>query len=638
MRSGVHRFLPSLAALACVFATHFAVADPALPWPGFAGDAARPFTSRSAGDDPKHLYLFGSPSSWKTPIVWNYNDASRPEEISADEVVQGINAAAQQWMDACRVDIHRGADSTAVPQDMDGENVSPGENVIGWGDLTLGIHGSPSVAGITWTYGGANASIGGFDMTLSTRFVVSTDQLASAVVHELGHALGLAHSNIQGAVMSGPDGLANPGVPDTQYDAATTLTDDDRHGCLCLYGPGDALAGQGYLCGLPPVVQMGIVPIGGTSNPRSITMTNRSTTSSLTIGSIALGSPELVKDTGCPSGTTLAPGESCSFDMVFKPSAHAGGRPVSYVAIATANGVGTYGFPVTAIATAVDVGSPAAPPPPPPPLPPAAELTPASLDFGVVEVGVASAPGTAILANAGGGVLTISSITPTTPDATLFLRDGSCAPGSALAAGQSCTLQFRFVPNAASAYGATIEVATNAGTQQLTLTGTGAASTDGTSAVVEYYNAGLDHYFITASAIEIASLDAGAPPGWARTGYTFRTYLVAHPGTSPVCRYYIPPALGNSHFFSVLPSECNAIPALYPAFEFEGANVMYMYVPELASGTCPAGSIPVYRVWNRRPDTNHRYTIDRALRDRMVALGYAAEGYGPDAVGMCAPP
>ena len=87
----------------------------------------------------------------------------------------------------------------------------------------------------------------------------------------------------------------------------------------------------------------------------------------------------------------------------------------------------------------------------------------------------------------------------------------------------------------------------------------------------------------------------------------------------------------------MLPSECNAIPTLFPTFQFEGANVMYMYVPDLATGACQAGSIPVYRVWNQRADSNHRYTIDRPLRDAMVARGYVAEGYGADAVGMCAP-
>jgi hypothetical protein len=47
--------------------------------------------------------------------------------------------------------------------------------------------------------------------------------------------------------------------------------------------------------------------------------------------------------------------------------------------------------------------------------------------------------------------------------------------------------------------------------------------------------------------------------------------------------------------------------------------------------------IPVYRVWDARIDTNHRYMTDRTLRDQMVAQGWVEEGYGSDAVIMCAP-
>jgi hypothetical protein len=45
----------------------------------------------------------------------------------------------------------------------------------------------------------------------------------------------------------------------------------------------------------------------------------------------------------------------------------------------------------------------------------------------------------------------------------------------------------------------------------------------------------------------------------------------------------------------------------------------------------------VYRVWDKRIDTNHRYTTDRTLRDQMAAQGWVKEGYGDDLVIMCAP-
>jgi hypothetical protein len=55
------------------------------------------------------------------------------------------------------------------------------------------------------------------------------------------------------------------------------------------------------------------------------------------------------------------------------------------------------------------------------------------------------------------------------------------------------------------------------------------------------------------------------------------------------------------------------------------------------TGACPMGTIPVYRLWNQRADSNHRYTTDAAIKAQMIANGYVAEGYGPDSVIMCAP-
>jgi hypothetical protein len=62
---------------------------------------------------------------------------------------------------------------------------------------------------------------------------------------------------------------------------------------------------------------------------------------------------------------------------------------------------------------------------------------------------------------------------------------------------------------------------------------------------------------------------------------------------------------------------------------------MYMFLP--AAGTCPANTTPIYRVFDQRPDTNHRYTTSREVRNTMVAKGWVAEGDGPDLVVMCAP-
>jgi len=159
---------------------------------------------------------------------------------------------------------------------------------------------------------------------------------------------------------------------------------------------------------------------------------------------------------------------------------------------------------------------------------------------------------------------------------------------------------------------------------------------DASATVVEFYNAALDHYFITWIAGEIAALDDGAViKGWKRTGKAFATLTVARDDTSPICRFYIPPNLGNSHFFGRGTTECNGTAAANPTFVLEDPAFMHMVIP--AAGACPAGTAPVYRVFSNRPDANHRYTIERAVRDDMVAHGWIAEGDGPDRVVMCAP-
>jgi hypothetical protein len=154
--------------------------------------------------------------------------------------------------------------------------------------------------------------------------------------------------------------------------------------------------------------------------------------------------------------------------------------------------------------------------------------------------------------------------------------------------------------------------------------------------VIEYYNASLDHYFITWLPAEIAILDAGTQiKGWKRTGCSFKTYTTTQAGISPVCRYYIPPGLGDSHFFGRGTVECNATGQKNPSFVLEDPAFMQMFLP--AAGVCPAGTTQVYRVFSNRPDANHRYMTDKAVRDQMVAKGWLAEGDGPDLVVMCAP-
>jgi len=168
---------------------------------------------------------------------------------------------------------------------------------------------------------------------------------------------------------------------------------------------------------------------------------------------------------------------------------------------------------------------------------------------------------------------------------------------------------------------------------------------EGTITVVEFYNAALDHYFISPLAPDIDALDSGRFAGWMRTGFTFKAYPTqasGGAGVNPVCRFYIPPQHGDSHFFSASPAECASVLAKigtdpnYSGYSYETPNAFYIALPDIATGACPAGTIAVYRLWNQRADSNHRFTTDPVVKASMLAKGYAAEGYGPAAVSMCA--
>jgi len=169
----------------------------------------------------------------------------------------------------------------------------------------------------------------------------------------------------------------------------------------------------------------------------------------------------------------------------------------------------------------------------------------------------------------------------------------------------------------------------------------------GPIAAIEFYNASLDHYFMSMDPQEVGDLDLGVRSGWTRTGLSFLTYgsAAAAAGTDagPVCRYYIPPQHGNSHFFSVDPMECAILLLLryknpnFSGYIQETPHAFYINLPDKVTGDCPANTTPVYRLWNQGTASNHRYTASVVVKEQMIAKGWVAEGYGPNAVDMCAP-
>jgi hypothetical protein len=154
---------------------------------------------------------------------------------------------------------------------------------------------------------------------------------------------------------------------------------------------------------------------------------------------------------------------------------------------------------------------------------------------------------------------------------------------------------------------------------------------------IEFYHLGFDHYFVAATAQDIVDLDTGVHPGWTRTGYGFNVWDGPGAGVVAVCRYYIPPGSGDSHFFSASEYECGVAPTMFPLILKESDLAFTIALPDPDTGACASTDIPVYRLWNGRYDSNHRYTTSTTVKALMLAKGYVAEGYGPDQVAMCAP-
>jgi photosystem II stability/assembly factor-like uncharacterized protein len=159
---------------------------------------------------------------------------------------------------------------------------------------------------------------------------------------------------------------------------------------------------------------------------------------------------------------------------------------------------------------------------------------------------------------------------------------------------------------------------------------------------IEYFHPSLGHYFLTASPLEIALLDSGHFTGWHRTGLALNVFPAGTTwpeGTSPVCRFYGRPEYGlDTHFYSASPAECQAVIDRFgAAWILETSSAFGVYLPDPLDGHCRAGATPVYRVYNQRPDVNHRYTASIDVREAMVQQGWDYEGYGYPGVAMCAP-
>ncbi len=164
----------------------------------------------------------------------------------------------------------------------------------------------------------------------------------------------------------------------------------------------------------------------------------------------------------------------------------------------------------------------------------------------------------------------------------------------------------------------------------------------GTVAVIEYYRADLDHYFMSADASEIYYFDTALASTYRRTGEVFYAWTdpaLAPPGAQlqSVCRFSNPSPLIDSFIFTAVDSECQFMINHYAGIWHLDTPSAFYVLQSDSNGACAAGSLPIYRFFNNRNDANMRHTRDLAVRREMLNKQWAPYGAGPNGVAFCSP-
>lgn len=184
--------------------------------------------ARNALPSPKETatYVLGSVQERWTggQIDWYYNPANQPSDLATADVINAIKTAASRWAGMCNLTFNY-LGTTAVPPNVHSTSETVDHtNVFGWGQLTneLAQYGAYTY----WWHDGHQALFDA-DVVINTNYRWTLQDVESIMTHELGHVIGLNHSNLQASVM-----FANPY---NNYAFQRTLRGDDANACAVLY-------------------------------------------------------------------------------------------------------------------------------------------------------------------------------------------------------------------------------------------------------------------------------------------------------------------------------------------------------------------------------------------------------------------
>jgi hypothetical protein len=486
-------------------------------------------------------------------------------------------------------------------------NLSASPTSLAFGSVTVGSTSATQAITLSNT-GGAQATGMSFANSNSAEFAVSGNTCGGTLNAGASCTLNVAYAP-NGA------GADSASITITAAGGVTIV--------VSLSGTGTAAPTPNVIAA-PALFGFGNVNVGQTTSATAFTISNTGGAAATGMSMSNSNSAEFVVS-GNTCGATLNAGASCVLNVAYAPNA--AGADNATITFTFSGGSLSISLSGTGVAVTPPPGT--------------GQLSmPASLALGTQTVGTAGAPQPVTISNVGSAAVNVSSIASS--NSAEFAVSGSTC--GTVNAGASCTFNITFSPTAAGSRSTTITVTSNGNGSPQTIAASGTGASGGTpppppvtAAAIEYYHALFDHYFMTAIGDEITKLDNGTFVGWVRTGRQFNVYPALAAGLNTVCRFFstaFNPK--SSHFYTPDAPECTTVKS-NPNWQYEG-DVFYTKVPTF-DGTCPAGTMPVYRLYNNGQGAapNHRYTTDLALRATMIAQGWIPEGYGPIGVIMCAP-
>ena len=190
-------------------------------------------------------------------------------------------------------------------------------------------------------------------------------------------------------------------------------------------------------------------------------------TYALSPGSASLGASAATGNVALTTNATCtwSAGSSAAWLTVTSATTGTGGTTVGYAATANTGAQRSANLSLGGVTFVVTQAAA--------PTPASLSLSATSISFGNQKVGTTSGAKSVTLKNSGGGTLTVTALTSGGANSAEFIRAGTCAAGTALAVGQSCTLQYTFKPAVKGSRTASLAIATDGGDANLGLSGTG---------------------------------------------------------------------------------------------------------------------------------------------------------------------